>query len=68
MFTEVLNVTKNWYASYHVAIDECPVIVLIENYRSCLLWKLLMSWRDIKKGLKKLGFESPGRVGLNGQW
>ncbi len=43
----------------HLAIDEGPIIVMIENYRSGLLWKLFMSCPEIKKGLKKLGFDSP---------
>jgi len=33
--------------------------VMIENYRSGLLWKLFMSSPEIKNGLKKLNFESP---------
>jgi hypothetical protein len=58
-FIDAFNETKNWYASSHLAIDQGPIIVMIENYRSGLLWKLFMSCPEIKKGLKKLGFESP---------
>ena len=35
------------------------LLVMIENYRSGLLWKLFMNIPDIQNGLKKLGFESP---------
>ena len=49
----------NWYAKTHLAIDEGPIIVMIENYRSGLIWKLFMSCPEIKNGLKKLGFDSP---------
>jgi hypothetical protein len=58
-FVDAFNETKNWYASSHLAIDQGPIIVMIENYRSGLLWKLFMSCPEIKMGLKKLGFESP---------
>jgi hypothetical protein len=59
-FVDAFNETKNWVASSHLAIDQGPVIVMIENYRSGLLWKLFMSCPEIKRGLEKLGFESPG--------
>ena len=58
-FTDAFNETKNWYATSHLAIDQGPIIVMIENYRSGLLWKLFMSCPEIKNGLKKLGFTSP---------
>lgn len=58
-FVDAFNETKNWYASSHLAIDQGPIIVMIENYRTGLLWKLFMSCPEIQNGLKKLGFESP---------
>ena len=58
-FVDAFNETKNWVAESHLAIDQGPIIVMIENYRSGLLWKLFMSCAEIKMGLKKLGFESP---------
>ena len=56
---DAFNETKNWIAQSHLAIDQGPIIAMIENYRSGLLWKLFMSCPEIKAGLKKLGFESP---------
>ncbi len=58
-FVDAFNETKNWVAESHLAIDQGPIIVMIENYRTGLLWKLFMSCPEIKSGLKKLGFESP---------
>ena len=55
-FVDAFNETKNWYAQSNLAIDQGPIIVMIENYRSGLLWKLFMSCPEIKKGLNKLGF------------
>jgi len=58
-FKDAFNETKNWYAISELAIDQGPIIVMIENYRSGLLWKLFMNCPEIQNGLKKLGFESP---------
>jgi len=58
-FVDAFNEAKNWYAKSYLAIDQGPIIVMIENYRTGLLWKLFMSCPEIKTGLKKLGFESP---------
>lgn len=58
-FVDAFNETKGWVANSHLAIDQGPIIVMIENYRSGLMWKLFMSCPEIQKGLTKLGFQSP---------
>jgi hypothetical protein len=58
-FIDAFNETRNWYADSYLAIDEGPIIAMIENYRTGLLWKLFMSCPEVQNGLKKLGFESP---------
>jgi hypothetical protein len=58
-FVDAFNESKNWYAKSYLAIDEGPIVAMIENYRSGLLWKLFMSSPEIQTGLNKLGFESP---------
>ncbi len=58
-FVDAFNETRNWYANSHLAIDQGPIIVMIENHRSGLLWKLFMGIPEIQKGLRKLGFEHP---------
>ena len=58
-FVDAFNESKDWYAQSHLAIDQGPIIVMIENYRSGLLWKLFMRIPEIQAGLKKLGFSSP---------
>ena len=51
--------TSNWYLPRYLAIDQGPIPVMIENYRSGLLWNLFMKNSDVQTGLKKLGFDSP---------
>ena len=58
-FVDAFSESHNWYAKSYLAIDEGPIVVMIENYRSGLFWKLFMKIPDIQKGLKKLGFQSP---------
>jgi hypothetical protein len=41
----------------YLAIDQGPIPVMIENYRTGLLWKLFMQNKDVKVGLDKLGFK-----------
>jgi hypothetical protein len=57
-FVDGFSEEHNWYAKSHLAIDQGPIICMIENYRSGLLWKLFMSSPDVKNGLNKLGIES----------
>jgi len=40
----------------YLAIDQGPIAVMIENYRSGLIWKLFMQNTEVQKGLEKLGF------------
>ena len=42
----------------YLAIDQGPIVVMIENYRSGLLWKLFMGNPEIRAGLQKLGFST----------
>lgn len=54
-----LDIVKNsdaWFADSYLAIDQGPIIVMIENYRTGLLWNLFMSCPEVKNGLQKLGF------------
>jgi len=58
-FVDAFSETAGWYATSHLAIDQGPIVVMIENARSGLLWRLLMSCPEIRHGLRRLGFESP---------
>jgi hypothetical protein len=55
-FYDAFSEQNNWYPQRYLAIDQGPVIIMIENYRTGLLWNLFMSAREIQNGLKILGF------------
>lgn len=58
-FVDAFNPTKGWTARTHLAIDQGPIIVMMENERSGLLWRLFMSSPQARTGLTNLGFTSP---------
>ncbi len=58
-FYDAFSETHNWYLPHYLAIDQGPIVVMMENYRTGLLWNLFMSCPEIQTGLKKLGFSSP---------
>lgn len=58
-FFDAYSETENWYPQRYLAIDQGPIVVMIENYRTGLIWKLFMQADEIQQGLKKLGFTSP---------
>ncbi|MCH7415587.1 beta-glucosidase [Belliella sp. R4-6] len=58
-FYDAFSETEDWFPQRYLAIDQGPIVVMIENHRTGLLWDLFMSSPEIKVGLGKLGFESP---------
>lgn len=58
-FKDGFNETEDWVADSHLAIDQAPIVVMIENHRSGLLWNLFMSCPEVKNGLDNLGLKTP---------
>jgi hypothetical protein len=58
-FTDAFSLKDRWFADSYLAIDQGPIIVMIENYRSSLLWNLFASCPEVKNGMRKLGFSAP---------
>lgn len=58
-FVDAFDEGKNWFADTYLAIDQGPIVVMMENHRSGLLWKLFMSVPEVQDGLRRLGFSSP---------
>ena len=57
-FYDAINLTENWVSDGYLAIDQGPIILMIENYRSALLWDLFMSCPEIQNGLQRIGFST----------
>ncbi len=58
-FVDAFSLHDAWFAESFLAIDQGPIIVMIENYRSGLLWNLFTSCPEVKIGMKSLGFTAP---------
>ncbi len=58
-FYDAFSLKDLWFANSTLAIDQGPIIVMIENYRSGLLWNLFSGAPEIKNGLQRLGFTAP---------
>lgn len=57
-FRDAFSMDASWFSSTYMAVDQGPIVVMIENYRSGLLWALFMKNADVRQGLEKLGFEA----------
>ncbi len=57
-FYDAFSKTEDWFPEKYLAIDQGPIVVMIENHRSGLLWDLFMKNPEISGGLAKLGFTS----------
>lgn len=53
---DAFSLEDDWYLPRYLAIDQGPIPVMIENYRTNLIWDLFMSAPEVKEGLDKLGF------------
>lgn len=58
-FVDAFSESHDWYAETFLAIDQGPIVVMIENHRTGLLWRVFMGIPEIQAGLRKLGFTSP---------
>lgn len=55
-FYDAFSPHYDWYTPRYLAIDQGPQIIMIENYRTGLLWNLFMQNEDVQNGLNSLGF------------
>lgn len=53
-FRDAFNLTINWVSPLFMGLNQAPIVVMVENYRSGLIWKLFMSHPDVQNGLRKL--------------
>jgi hypothetical protein len=56
-FYDSFNLTANWVDNDFLGIDEGPMLIMIENFRTGLVWNNVMKDPVIQEGLKRLGFE-----------
>ena len=67
-FYDAYNPTRNWVADSYLAIDQGPIINMIENHRTGLLWKYFMENSEITAALDKMGFVKDSTGVSNEEW
>ncbi len=56
-FRDAFSLTANWCSEIYMGLNQAPMTVMIENYRTGLIWKLFMQDPEIQEGLRKLEAE-----------
>lgn len=56
-FLDAFNMTAKWVNNDYIGIDQGPMMIMIENFRTGLIWDYVMKDPVIQDGLKKLGYE-----------
>ncbi|MCX5632179.1 MAG: PA14 domain-containing protein [Phycisphaerae bacterium] len=64
-FVDAFNLGESWFAPGYCAIDQGPIIVMIENYRTQLCWNLFMANPEIAPMLESIGWATRADNGLN---
>jgi len=55
-YYDAFNPTANWFDDDYIGIDQGPMLMMIENFRTGLVWNYVMKDPTIQKGLNRLGF------------
>jgi len=55
-FRDAFNLGAQWYASDTLGLDQGPIVVMIENYRTQRVWRLFMQNSEVQRGLQRAGF------------
>jgi hypothetical protein len=56
-FYDGFSLHHRWCKPWYLAIDQGPIVVMMENHRTALLWRLFMSCPEVQTGLDRLGFK-----------
>jgi hypothetical protein len=56
-YYDAFNPTAKWFNDDFIGIDEGPMLMMIENFRTGFVWNYVMKDPIIQKGLNKLGYE-----------
>ena len=59
-FRDAINLTQDWVSPIYMGLNQAPMAVMIENYRTGLIWKLFMSNPEIRPMLERIGFKPDG--------
>jgi len=55
-FRDAFNSSAQWYDTDELGVDQGPIVIMIENYRTQRVWQLFMQNPEIQRGLQQAGF------------
>jgi hypothetical protein len=55
-FRDAINPSEDWVSPVFLGLNQAPIVVMIENHRSGLLWDLFMANPEIAPALQNIGF------------
>lgn len=53
-FRDAFNLSEDWTAEIFMGLNQAPMVVMIENYRSGLIWDLFMQNENVQKALQEI--------------
>ena len=59
-FRDAFNLEADWFDTDYIGIDQGPILLMIENYRTEGVWERFMKNADILRGLERAGFQPTG--------
>jgi hypothetical protein len=62
---DAFNLTRNWFSPVYMGLDQAPIVVMVENHRTGLIWKMFMSNPEIQPMLDKIGFQPDKAVNVS---
>ena len=57
-FVDGFNLDRDWTSFKYIGIDQGPIVLMIENHRTGLVWDLVKKDESIQRGLKAMGFSA----------
>ena len=64
---DAINLSRDWVSPIFMGLNQAPITVMIENYRTGLVWKLFMSNPEIQPMLRKIGFKPDAPKGTTAE-
>lgn len=56
-FVDAFNLDKDWFSSVYIGIDQGPIVLMIENHRTGMIWDLVRDDPMIRMSCDKMGFK-----------
>ena len=55
-FRDAYNLKANWWDPDVIGIDQGPIVLMVENYRTGSVWRRMMRSPVLRRGLERAGF------------